>query len=55
MKGGDGAWIVAVRGAGNVSMKKWAELEVELRGMMVNVGIIDPKMDGAFLKRMVRS
>lgn len=51
--GGDDAWIVAVKGAGKVPMKKWRELEVHLRGLMVRVGVADPQTDGAFLKRKV--
>lgn len=48
------AWIVAVKGAGKVSLDEWKETEFSLRGLFVRVGIIDPEKDGAFLKRKVR-
>lgn len=51
--GGKDAWIVAVKGAGKVSLDEWRETEFNLRGLFVRVGIIDPKKDGAFLKRKV--
>lgn len=47
------AWIVAVKGAGKVSLDEWKETEFSLRGLFVRVGIIDPEKDGAFLKRKV--
>ena len=48
------AWIVAVKGAGKVSLDEWKDTEFNLRGLFVRVGIIDPEKDGAFLKRKVR-
>lgn len=48
------AWIVAVKGAGKISLDEWKETESNLRGLLVRVGIIDPKKHGAFLKRKVR-
>jgi len=48
------AWIVAVKGAGKVSLDEWKATEFNLRGLFVRVGIIDPEKDGAFLKRKVR-
>ena len=48
------AWIVAIKGAGKVSMDEWRKTELSLRGLSVRVGIIDPNTDGAFLKRKVR-
>lgn len=48
------AWIVAVKRAGKVSLDEWKETEFNLRGLFVQVGIIDPEKDGAFLKRKVR-
>lgn len=48
------AWIVAVKGAGKVSLDQWKDTEFNLRGLFVRVGIIDPEKDGAFLKRKVR-
>ena len=47
------AWIVAVKGAGKVSMDEWRKTELDMRGLSVRVGIIDPDTDGAFLKRKV--
>lgn len=47
------AWIVAVKRAGKVSLDEWKETEFNLRGLFVQVGIIDPEKDGAFLKRKV--
>ena len=47
------AWIVAVKGAGKVSMDEWRKTELDMRGLSVRVGIIDPNTDGAFLKRKV--
>ena len=47
------AWIVAVRGAGKVSMDEWRKTELDMRGLSVRVGIIGPDTDGAFLKRKV--
>lgn len=47
------AWIVAIKGAGKVSMDEWRKTELNLRGLSVRVGIIDPNTDGAFLKRKV--
>lgn len=47
------AWIVAVKGAGKVSMDEWRKTELDMRGLSVQVGIIDPDTDGAFLKRKV--
>lgn len=45
------AWIVAVKGAGKISLDKWEDLEYNLRGLSVRVGMIDPSKDGAFLKQ----
>lgn len=47
------AWIVAVKGAGKVSMDEWRKTELDMRGLSVRVGIIDLDTDGAFLKRKV--
>lgn len=47
------AWIVAVKGAGKVSMDEWRKTELDMRGLSVRVGIIDPDTDDAFLKRKV--
>ena len=47
------AWIVAVKGAGKISLDEWKTLEYNLRGLLVRVGIIDPNKDGAFLKNKV--
>ena len=47
------AWIVAVKGAGKISLDEWEDLEYNLRGLLVRVGIIDPNKDGAFLKKKV--
>lgn len=47
------AWIVAVKGAGKISLDEWKTLEYNLRGLLVRVGIIDPNKDGAFLKKKV--
>ena len=47
------AWIVAVKGAGKISVDDWKDLEYNLRGLLVRVGIIDPSKDGAFLKKKV--
>ena len=49
------AWIVAVKGAGKISRADWQDLEVNLRGLFVRVGIIDPEKDGAFMKKKVNS
>ena len=49
------AWIVAVKGAGKISRAEWENLEVNLRGLFVRVGIIDPEKDGAFIKKKVNS
>ena len=49
------AWIVAVKGAGKISRAEWEHLEVNLRGLFVRVGIIDPDKDGAFMKKKVNS
>ena len=46
------AWIVAVKGAGKVSMDEWRKTELDMRGLSVRVGIIDPDTDGAFLKKV---
>ena len=54
IQGAKDAWIVAIKGAGKISFKNWIELENQLRGMSVRVGILDPSKDGAFLKRKVR-
>ena len=54
MNGSKDAWIMAVKGAGKISLEKWVELETLLRGMSVRVGIVDSQKDGAFLKRQVR-
>lgn len=51
MDGGKDAWIVAVKDAGKISTEKWKDLEYNLRGLFVRVGIIDPNKDGAFLKK----
>ena len=48
------AWIVAVKGAGKISRAEWQDLEVNLRGLFVRVGIIDPEKDGAFMKKKVK-
>ena len=47
------AWILAVKGAGKISLDEWEDLEYNLRGLLVRVGIIDPNKDGAFLKKKV--
>ena len=49
------AWIVAVKGAGKISRAEWEDLEVNLRGLFVRVGILDPEKDGAFMKKKVNS
>lgn len=49
------AWIVAVKGAGKISLDKWEDLEYNLRGLSVRVGMIDPSKNGAFLKQKVGS
>ena len=49
------AWIVAVKGGGKISRAEWEHLEVNLRGLFVRVGIIDPEKDGAFMKKKVNS
>lgn len=49
------AWIVAVKGAGKILRADWQDLEVNLRGLFVRVGIIDPENDGAFMKKKVNS
>ena len=51
--GSKDAWIVAVKGAGKISTINWEDLEYNLRGLYVRVGIIDPNKDGAFLKKEV--
>lgn len=48
------AWIVAVKAAGKISRAEWEHLEVNLRGLFVRVGIIDPEEDGAFMKKKVK-
>ena len=48
------AWIVAVKGGGKISRAEWQDLEVNLRGLFVRVGIIDPEEDGAFMKKKVQ-
>ena len=53
MDGGKDAWVVAVKDAGKISTEKWKNLEYNLRGLFVRVGIIDPNKDGAFLKKNV--
>lgn len=47
------AWIVAIKGAAKISLDEWEDLEYNLRGLLVRVGIIDPNKDGAFLKKKV--
>ena len=49
------AWIVAVKGTDKISRAEWENLEVNLRGLFVRVGIIDPEKDGAFMKKKVKS
>lgn len=47
------AYILAVKDIGKRSLEDWMEVEYNLRGLFVKVGIIDPRKDGAFLKRKV--
>ena len=47
------AWIVAVKGTGKISLAEWENMEYNLRGFFVRVGIIDPDKDGAFMKKKV--
>lgn len=55
LNGEKDAWILAIKDVGKISLQRWMEVEFNLRGLHVRVGIIDPVKDGGFLKRKVSS
>ena len=52
-RGGKEAWIIAIKGAGGVSLEEWKETEFNLRGMSVRVGVIDPDKEGVSVLRLL--
>lgn len=53
MDGGKDVWVVVVKDVGKILIEKWKNLEYNLWGLFVCVGIIDLNKDGVFLKKNV--